>query len=86
MAFYASHGIQIRRVLSDNGGCYRSRLFLDVLQAHEIAERKTKPLPPQTNGKAEAMVKILSNSCAYVGLNGHDRSTGSVNDARGNYS
>ena len=43
VAFYASRGIQIRRVLSDNGGCYRSRLFLDVLQAHEIAERKTKP-------------------------------------------
>lgn len=66
VAFYASHGIQIRRVLSDNGGCYRSRLFLDVLQAHEIAERKTKPYHPQTNGKAEAMVKILINSWAYA--------------------
>jgi transposase InsO family protein len=66
VAFYASHGIQIRRVLSDNGGCYRSRLFLDVLQAYEIAERKTKPYHPQTNGKAEAMVKILINSWAYA--------------------
>jgi len=55
VAFYASRGIQIRRVLSDNGGCYRSRLFLDVLQTNEIAKRKTKPYHPQTTGKAEAM-------------------------------
>ncbi len=66
VAFYASHGIEIRRVLTDNGGCYRSKLFLDALRVHEIAERKTKPYHPQTNGKAEAMVKILLNSWAYA--------------------
>jgi transposase InsO family protein len=66
VAFYASHGIQVRRILTDNGGCYRSRLFLDALRAREIAERKTKPYHPQTNGKAEAMVKILINSWAYA--------------------
>jgi len=66
VAFYASHGIEIRRVLTDNGGCYRSRLFLDALRVHAIAERKTKPYHPQTNGKAEAMVKILINSWAYA--------------------
>lgn len=27
VAFYAGHGITVARVLSDNGGCYRSRLF-----------------------------------------------------------
>lgn len=51
VAFYASHGIQIRRLLSDNGGCYRSRLFLDVLQAQEIAERKTKPYHPRPTAR-----------------------------------
>jgi len=65
VAFYASHGIQIRRVLSDNGGCYRSRLFLDVLQAHEIAERKTKPYHPQTNGKAERFIQSALREWAY---------------------
>jgi transposase InsO family protein len=64
--FYRSHGIEVRRILTDNGGCYRSRLFLDTLEAHAIAERKTKPYHPQTNGKAEAMVKILINSWAYA--------------------
>ena len=66
LAFYGTHGIDVRRILTDNGGCYRSRVFLDALRAHEIAERKTKPYHPQTNGKAEAMVKILINSWAYA--------------------
>jgi len=66
LAFYDAYGIDVRRILTDNGGCYRSRLFLDALSAHVIAERKTKPYHPQTNGKAEAMVKILINSWAYA--------------------
>jgi transposase InsO family protein len=66
LAFYGAHGIDVRRILTDNGGCYRSRLFLDALAARAIAERKTKPYHPQTNGKAEAMVKILINSWAYA--------------------
>lgn len=66
LSFYRSHGIDVRRILTDNGGCYRSRAFLDALEAHAIAERKTKPYHPQTNGKAEAMVKILINSWAYA--------------------
>jgi transposase InsO family protein len=65
LAFYGAHGIEVSRILTDNGGCYRSRLFLDALQSHWIEERKTKPYHPQTNGKAEAMVKILINSWAY---------------------
>jgi transposase InsO family protein len=66
LAFYRSHGIEVRRVLTDNGGCYRSRLFVEALSSHAIAERKTRPYHPQTNGKAEATVKILINSWAYA--------------------
>lgn len=66
LTFYGDHGIEVRRILTDNGSCYRSRLFLDALAARAIAERKTKPYHPQTNGKAEAMVKILINSWAYA--------------------
>jgi transposase InsO family protein len=66
LAFYSAHGIEVRRILTDNGSCYRSRLFLDALAARAIAEHKTKPYHPQTNGKAEAMVKILINSWAYA--------------------
>ncbi|TFD84760.1 IS481 family transposase, partial [Cryobacterium psychrotolerans] len=30
-AFYASHGITVLRVMTDNGSCYRSRFFNDAL-------------------------------------------------------
>jgi transposase InsO family protein len=65
LTFFASHGITVRRILSDNAGCYRSREFLGVLATHGIACRKTRPYRPQTNGKAEAFVKILTNEWAY---------------------
>lgn len=66
LAFYAAHGIPVRRVLTDNGGNYRSRAFRAALADRGIAERKTRPYTPRTNGKAEAMVKILLNSWAYA--------------------
>jgi transposase InsO family protein len=66
LAFYGAHGIKVHRILTDNGGCYRSRMFRNKLAAWGIAERKTRPYHPQTNGKAEAMVKILINSWAYA--------------------
>jgi transposase InsO family protein len=66
VAFYATHGVTVRRVLSDNARCYYSHAFRGVLACHGIKERKTAPYHPQTNGKAEAMVKVLTNSWAYV--------------------
>jgi len=62
---FGSHGITVARVLSDNGSPYRSRDFASVLADHGIRHRFTKPYHPQTNGKAEAMVKILLNGWAY---------------------
>jgi transposase InsO family protein len=63
---FGSQGIAIARVLSDNGSPYRSRDFARVLADHGIRHRLTKPYHPQTNGKAEAMVKILINNWAYA--------------------
>jgi len=65
LAFYAGHGIEVRRVLSDNGSCYRSHAYAGVCAAHGIARRHTRPYRPQTNGKAEAFVKLLQNGWAY---------------------
>lgn len=63
---FGSLGITVARVLSDNGSPYRSRDFAEVLADHGIRHRFTKPYHPQTNGKAEAMVKILLNGWAYA--------------------
>jgi transposase InsO family protein len=63
--FFEGAGISVRRILTDNGMGYRSHAFLDLLADRGISARKTKPYHPQTNGKAEAFVKILTNEWAY---------------------
>ena len=50
-AFYAGHGIVIERVLTDNGGPYRSRRYAAELERHGIRHKRTRPYRPQTNGK-----------------------------------
>ena len=72
-AFYGSHGIEIRRILTDNGYPYRSRMFTPALAELGIRHLRTKPYTPRTNGKAEAMVKILLNGWAYAYTYGSDQ-------------
>jgi transposase InsO family protein len=64
--FFAAAGIQVRRILTDNGSPYRSLAFADLLTENGISMRKTRAYRPQTNGKAEAFVKIVTNEWAYV--------------------
>jgi transposase InsO family protein len=66
VAFYASHGITVQRVLSDNGGCYRSRLFAAAAARLGVGLRKTRPYRPQTNGKAERFIRTLLGEWAYA--------------------
>ena len=65
-AFYAGHGITIERILTDNGGCYRSRDFAAACDELGIGHRFTRPYRPQTNGKAERMVRTLLGEWAYA--------------------
>ncbi|SFK51186.1 leucine-zipper of insertion element IS481 [Geodermatophilus ruber] len=43
-AYFASCGITVRRVLTDNGSCYRSRAFAAALD--DIAHKRTRPYRP----------------------------------------
>lgn len=65
LAFFAEHGIHVRRIYSDNGPCYRSRLFADTLASAGIRTMRTRPYTPRTNGKAEAMIGTLLRGWAY---------------------
>jgi transposase InsO family protein len=65
LAFYAGHGVQVQRLLTDNGSCYRSQAFATACVAGELRHWRTRPYRPQTNGKAEAFVKIVQNGWAY---------------------
>jgi transposase InsO family protein len=64
--FYADHGITIERILTDNGGCYRSRDFALACDELGLGHRRTRPYRPQTNGKAERMVRTLLTEWAYA--------------------
>ena len=63
-AFFASFGISVERVLTDNGSCYRSRHFNTALgpAAHSF----TRPYHPATNGKAERFNRTLLAEWAYA--------------------
>ncbi len=50
VAYYASLGITVRRVLTDNGPCYRSQTFARACAALGIRHRFTRPYTPRTNG------------------------------------
>lgn len=65
-SFYASHGITIERILTDNGNCYRSQVFAAACMELGIAHRWTRPYRPQTNGKAERLVRTLLAEWAYA--------------------
>ncbi|HET9601254.1 MAG TPA: IS481 family transposase [Acidimicrobiales bacterium] len=65
-AFYAAHGIICERVITDNGSCYRSRLWLQACAATSTAVKKTRPRRPQTNGKVERYHRILLEEWAYI--------------------
>ena len=64
--FFASYGISIERVLSDNGSCYRAKDFTAELVAAGIKHKFTRPYHPQTNGKVERFNRTLQNEWAYA--------------------
>lgn len=64
--FFEDHGIIIKRVLTDNGACYRSRLFNAELAEHDIVHKFCRPYRPQTNGKVERLNRTLLDEWAYV--------------------
>ena len=63
---YADQGTPIQRILTDNGSCYRSTSFADLLARHGIRHIRTRPYTPRTNGKAEAFIRILQREWAYA--------------------
>jgi transposase InsO family protein len=65
-AWFADHGVTVRRVLSDNGSCYKSRLWADTCAQLGVTAKKTRPYRPQTNGKVERFHRTLTEEWAYA--------------------
>ena len=64
-AFFTARGIDVRKILTDNGSAYLSHAWRDHLQAKEIKHGRTRPRRPQTNGKVERLNRTLLQEWAY---------------------
>ena len=66
LAYYASFGVRVLRVMTDNGSCYRSRAFAKACRRLEIRHITTRPYTPKTNGKAERFIQSALREWAYA--------------------
>jgi len=66
VAWYQALGIAIRRVLTDNGPCYKAHRFRKTCAKLNLKHRRTRPYTPRTNGKAERFIKTAINEWAYA--------------------
>ena len=68
--WFASMGVIVERVLSDNGACYRSFAHRRACEELGIRHLFTRPYRPRTNGKAERFIKTLTERWAYGAIFG----------------
>jgi transposase len=71
VAWFASFGIAVERILSDNGSRYRARGH--ALAARQLAIKRhlfTRPYRPRTNGKAERFIQTLVDRWAHGAIYG----------------
>jgi len=65
VAWFDERGVTVHRVLSDNGGAYRSFLWRDTCGELGITPKRTRPYRPQTNGKIERFHRTLTEGWAF---------------------
>jgi len=66
LAWYASLGITVERVMTDNGSCYKSHAFREACNHLGLKHIRTKPYTPKTNGKAERFIQSSLREWAYA--------------------
>ena len=66
VAYYASLGVTVSRVMTDNGSCYISGAFRQACAELGLKHIRTKPYTPKTNGKAERFIQTALREWAYA--------------------
>jgi transposase InsO family protein len=64
--WFELRGVDVERVITDNGACYRSRTWAAACAASGVTHKRTRPYRPQTNGKVERFHRILLEEWAYI--------------------
>jgi transposase InsO family protein len=66
IAYYASLGVTVTGLMTDNGACYKAHAFRDLCRQLGLKHIRTKPYTPKTNGKAERFVQTSLREWAYA--------------------
>jgi transposase InsO family protein len=66
IAYYRRLGVEVARVMTDNGSCYRSKAFRDACRDLGVRHIRTRPYTPKTNGKAERFIQTALREWAYA--------------------
>lgn len=66
VAWFAEHDVQVRRVMTDNGSNFVSKIFRAVLVRLGLKHIRTRPYTPRTNGKAERFIQTMLREWAYA--------------------
>jgi len=67
---FASYGIAVEAVMTDNGGAYRSTVHAIACRALGLKHLRTRAYRPQTNGKAERFIRTMLAGWAYAAIYG----------------
>jgi transposase InsO family protein len=66
IAWFGSHGIRVRRLMTDNAWSYtRNRSLAALCGHHEIHRITTRPYRPRTNGKVERFHQTMAREWSY---------------------
>ena len=57
--WFQTIGMTPERVITDNGSCYKSKLWHKVCKRTGTKVKRTRPYRPQTNGKVERFHRIM---------------------------
>ena len=66
LAWLKGLGVRVERVMTDNGGAYRSRLWRQTCRGGNLRHILTRPYTPRTNGKAERFIQTSLREWAYA--------------------
>jgi transposase InsO family protein len=66
VSYYASLGVTVARVMTDNGACYKAHDFRKACSDLGLSHIRTRPYTPKTNGKAERFIQTALREWAYA--------------------
>ena len=67
---FATYGITVQALITDNGSAYRSTIHAIACRALWIRHLRTRPYRPQTNGRIERFIRTLLGGWAYGAIYG----------------